>query len=153
MTRFLPLMVLILLVCAVPSLAYAGVRCGDIEDDAADDALDAADRVDFYFDVEGDLENICAAAEAFRKWERDQPREFKDRAYKEKRDKIIASMEEDMRNVSASLTIYRAWLHNNVHGSIQEAKRLAWIRNAKNDTRFYIERLEIQVGRLKKMMV
>ena len=132
------------------SAAYAEPKCGKIEDDIVEDVFRAAERVDHYYDVVGELENICEKVEAVRKWEKAQPRGSLDKAYKNKRNDIIEEMESDMASVTNLITAYRAWLYYDASGAVNEAKRIAKIRKTKRDTQFYLKNLEGSAQYLEK---
>lgn len=139
MRRFLLLIVLFSF--GWSSKAYAEPRCGDVEEDFVEDVFHAANRVDSYFDVEDDLEDICKRAEAVRKWERAQPKGSLKKAYKNKRDDILKDIEYDMQGVTSSLTALRGWMNYDAVGTIEKAKRVARIRKAKRDTHYYIKNM------------
>lgn len=126
---FLSFVVIFILAAPV----YAGVgSCGDLEEDTVEEAYDAAKRVDHVLDVISDIERACKVAEAHEDWEKAQSREFRrDRVYKRNKRRALLGVEEALEDMRAPLITLYARLRSDPSGSLEHAKRVAYIRLAK----------------------
>lgn len=137
--------------CAFSTPAYAEPRCGKVEEDVVEDLFRAIDRIDHYYDLEDEMEKICAIIEAHKDWERDQSKKKVNREYRDKRDSIIEDIESEMRSLTGYLTELRGWIYYDAVGGVAEAKRIAHIRRTKKDINFYMISLDGIVSYLNKL--
>ncbi len=144
--------VAMMIICFAPAQAYAEPKCGDVEEDYVEDTFRAMERIDHYYDIEDELEAICEGAEALDDWERDQPRGTLDKAYKKKRKKLIKDMEQEFQSLTDSLTALRAWIYYDAKGAINEAKRIARLRNSKRNVEESVENLHEHVKAMQGFM-
>ncbi len=135
--------------------AYAGVaNCGDLSEDAADKAHDVAERVDTLVDVTKDIENLCDAAQDFKRWERDQPDSvLQDTVFQDKRSKALGEAGAAIESVIAPLLTLDGLIRADLpKDRVERAVRVARIRTARNEVRGFQEALRQDRNALLKLM-
>ena len=128
--------ILIFFTCCVLTLpAHANIRsCGDLDDDFAEDAYDAADRVDFYFDVKNDIVRACNAAKAVRAFEKRNDL-GRDRDFQRLKRDVIKQTERALQGIEGPLIALNGFLRADADTSFERARLRALARNTLRNVR------------------
>lgn len=125
------------------SVQAAGPRCGAIDRYDIDEIFDAADDVRYLYNVEDDLKESCALAERLEAWEDavfDGRKPTK--AYKDRHKALHAEMKQIMMSMKSPLKRLYIWAREDADSTIERARRLHHIREARSELKDAQKRLE-----------
>jgi|GEM_PF-3733271 len=142
------------LVFVLPQHAFAGRSpdCGRVDDGVVRDVYVAALRVAYLVDVQDTVDTFCKSAEGLRQWEKEHPRERRNREYKNARDTIIKSVETDMRALRGRLIVFRGLLSCDPHNKMDLALRKAKLKKARKQISSREKRLSLYPDQIDLLM-
>ncbi len=104
--------------------------CGYIRESLVEDVYQAAERVEYYNDVTGDIEHVCDISQEFLVWDKARIKEKRlSRAERKHRDHLIDVVEQEFQALRGRLISLYGYLYAERNGE-SRAVRAARIRSA-----------------------
>lgn len=118
---------------AMPSLAYAEPRCGDVDNGVVDDTWDVADNIRFYRDYRSPIRSVCEAMEALEDYQKKNTLTKAENDVLDDRAELLEeNVERQLQDMHDDLKAIELWLRADADSDRQRMRRLVNIKDARH---------------------
>jgi hypothetical protein len=129
-------------VTALPNIAQAQPRCGDVDRGLVDDVYDVAKDIRFYRDYRDPIEGVCEAMEALEDFQDSKALSKKDQDVLDDRaDALVKTVERQLEDFHGDIKSVELWIRADADNDRERLRRVVRIRESKERIQTGIENL------------
>ncbi len=143
--QFIVIFALVSIISMDDAQARRPDQCGVIDSRDAKGLYKEANRIWYIFDIREDINYACTVMEQLESW-RDKRADVLSDAEEEYLDNLEGYVEEELFTLSEPMAIIRAWKEVKAATTVQKAKRISHLREAKNDLQSILDDLSMSLN-------